>query len=311
MVDNDSSDHSVSMVTSEFPWARLIENKDNRGFAKAANQGIRGSAGRYILLLNSDTILEKKTLARFARFMEEHPDAGACGARLIMADGHVQPYLFGSDPTLSYLLRRALKRAFLARPLHDWDTEDVMEVDWASGACLMTRSDALAKAGLLDDKMFMYFEDTDLCLRMRRAGWKVYYDPTVTVTHLGGQSSRGDKERRIGILRQPALFLRKTLQSRRPPGTRAPASALPHIPEGSALMHIIIDVRTAKPHFPGIGRYVSNLVRAFSSAEQDAPVSLLGDSSVPDRGCPSRGLNLIPCGLSPFLSGSSGPYPAS
>lgn len=209
VVDNGSSDGSAAMVKKDFPSVRLIENRDNPGFSKATNQGIRASTGPYVLLLNSDTLLERETLAYLADFMDRRPEAGACGARLVMADGRVQPYLFGSDPTLSYLVRRALKRAFFAAPLHDWETRDLMEVDWASGACLMTRREALNKAGLLDEEMFMYFEDTDLCLRIRGAGWKVYYNPGVTVTHLGGQSALRDKERRSAYFVSLRYFYRK------------------------------------------------------------------------------------------------------
>jgi N-acetylglucosaminyl-diphospho-decaprenol L-rhamnosyltransferase len=208
VVDNGSSDGSVDMVKREFPSVQLVTNTTNIGFAWAANQGIRWSAGDFVLLLNSDIIVEKQTLSALMEFMKVHKDAGMCGARLMRSDGSVQPYLFGSDPTLSYLIRRGLKRLFLRKALHDWETKDIMEVDWVSGACLIARREALSAVGLLDENIFMYFEDTDLCLRARLFGWKVYYNPTATVIHLGGQSSN-DKERRKVYFESLLYFYKK------------------------------------------------------------------------------------------------------
>ncbi len=188
VVDNASSDGSSEMVMREFPMVRLIQNTTNLGFARANNQGIQASQGRYVLLLNSDTVVPEGTLASLASFMDQHPDAGACGPRLLRPDGTPQPYAFGGDPTLGYLLARGLKQLLLHRYLHDWATDTVQKVDWVSGACLLVRRQAIEQVGLLDENIFMYFEDNDWCLRMRKAGWKVYYNPRVEVIHIGGQS---------------------------------------------------------------------------------------------------------------------------
>ncbi len=188
VVDNASSDGSADMVQREFPQAHLVRNDHNLGFACATNRGIRTSQGRYVLLLNSDTRTSTGALRALAEFMESHVDAGACGPRLIRPNGEPQPYGFGGDPTPGYLIRRALSRLLLRRALHDWGTERVQKVDWVSGACVLARRTAIEQVGLLDEAMFMYFEDNDWCLRMRQAGWSVYYDPLVTVVHLGGRS---------------------------------------------------------------------------------------------------------------------------
>ena len=209
VVDNDSSDGSREMVRNSFPEVGLIENRANRGFSAATNQGIEASRGRYVLLLNSDTVMKKGAVHGLWTFMEAHPDAGVCASRLVGPDGLTQPYLFGSDPTLPYLLHRALKRALVGRPLHDWNTRDVLEVDWVSGACMVVRKEALDVTGLFDENIFMYFEDTDLCLRMRKSGWRVYYCPFVSTLHLGGQSLSADRERRAQYFKSLSYFYRK------------------------------------------------------------------------------------------------------
>jgi GT2 family glycosyltransferase len=209
VVDNGSSDGSAEMVGLEFPRTSLIRNDHNLGFAKASNQGIRASNSRYILLLNSDTIVKKNTIERLVQFMREEPDAGVCGARLLLPTGQTQPYLFGSDPTIPYLLKRAFYRFFMHRPMHDWNTENPQEVDWASGACLIVRQDAIDTAGLLDENFFMYFEDSDWCLRMRRQGWKVYYNPRAGVVHFGGQSLLKNPKAKVSYYRSLSYFYRK------------------------------------------------------------------------------------------------------
>jgi N-acetylglucosaminyl-diphospho-decaprenol L-rhamnosyltransferase len=188
VVDNASTDDSSRMVEDEFPEAHLLLNETNLGFARANNRGIQASRGRYILLLNSDTVASEEALAYLVSFMDQHPNVGACGPRLLRLDGSPQPYAFGGDPTLFYLLARGINQLLFRRYLHDWATHTIQEVDWVSGACLMARRQAIEQVGLLDENIFMYFEDNDWCLRIRKAGWKVYYNPQVSIVHIGGQS---------------------------------------------------------------------------------------------------------------------------
>lgn len=188
IVDNASTDGSVLALQEGFPQVKLIVNSSNLGFAKAANQAIMESKGRYVLLLNPDTRPLDNAIGKMIRFMEERPEAGAMGPRLVLPDGRPQPYSFGCDPTLGYLLRRGLNLLLRKGYLHDWGTDEVQEVDWLSGASLMLRRRALEETGLLDENFFLYFEDNDLCLRLRQKGWKVYFNPMVQVVHLGGES---------------------------------------------------------------------------------------------------------------------------
>jgi hypothetical protein len=188
VVDNNSHDGSPKMVQREFEGVHLIANQHNHGYAYANNQGIAMSRGRYVLLLNSDTRMPTGTLSALLAFMERFPQVGVCSPRLQHPDGKPQVFAFGNDPTPTYLLRRGLWRLAFRRSLHDWATPHTLKVDWVSGACMLVRRAAIDQAGLLDEAMFMYFEDTDWCLRFRQQGWQVCYYPRVAVIHLGGQS---------------------------------------------------------------------------------------------------------------------------
>jgi N-acetylglucosaminyl-diphospho-decaprenol L-rhamnosyltransferase len=188
VVDNGSSDGSVDAVRGKFPNVRTIQNPANQGYARASMLGFRATTGRYVLFLNSDTIVPVEALRRLVSFMEERPGVAACGPKLTKMEGTAQAFAFGRDPTLSYLLARAFAKLGLRRPLHDWETTEIQPVDWISGACLLIRRTALDQVAGFDEHIFMYFEDNDLCLRLRRAGWQVVYNPQVTIIHTMGGS---------------------------------------------------------------------------------------------------------------------------
>lgn len=196
VVDNGSADGSVAAVQNGFPHVKIIGCDRNQGYASANMIGLRASSGRYVLFLNSDTVVPSGALPRLVAFLEERPEAAACGPRLARNDGTIQAYSFGKDPTLYYLLARACARQGLRTPLHDWETAEVQNVDWISGACLLVRRKALDQVAGFDERMFMYFEDNDLCLRLRRAGWKILYNPQVTIQHIGGASLPDNTVRR-------------------------------------------------------------------------------------------------------------------
>ncbi|MGC8780041.1 MAG: glycosyltransferase family 2 protein, partial [Anaerolineae bacterium] len=197
------------MVAAEFPEVRLIRNPANLGYARANNIGIAASRGRYVLLLNSDTIVPAGALAGLLAFMDAHPQAAACSPRLLRPDGTPQPYAFGGDPTPLYLVRRGIGRLLFGRPLHDWAVARPIQVDWVSGACLLARRAAIEQVGALDEAMFMYFEDNDWCRRMRRAGWQVWYVPTVAITHIGGAGLKQNPAARRAYRESLHYFYRK------------------------------------------------------------------------------------------------------
>lgn len=194
VVDNGSADGSAEAIASR-GGVRLIANPDNRGFARAANQGIRASRGGNVLLLNNDTVVEDPTaLARAVGFLEGRPDAGAVGVRLMNADGTLQ-HSCGRFLSLWAEVRNSLPMRGLLGPREDLlrytpgDHLGTRAVDWVMGAFLLVRRDSLEAVGLLDETEFMYGEDYDLCYRLARAGWRTYYLADVAVTHLGNASA--------------------------------------------------------------------------------------------------------------------------
>jgi GT2 family glycosyltransferase len=218
VVDNGSADGSVPMVAADFPEVRLIPNGANLGFAQACNQGIRQSRGRYVLLLNPDTLLFPGTLYCMVKFLDEHPQVGALGCRIVGADGQTDYQGARRLPSIGneLLEKTGLARCFPRSRLLGgyligfWDHASSRPVETLSGACLMVRRECLAQVGLLDESFFMYCEDADLCLRLSRAGWQVYYYAKAQVVHQGGQSTQQQRDE-MGIiaLQSIARFLAK------------------------------------------------------------------------------------------------------
>ncbi len=197
VVDNASGDGSAHMVASRHPDVKLVQNRVNVGFAAACNLAFKHSDGRYFLLLNTDTIVLDDAMPAMVRFMDEHPDAGAAGCRLLNHDGSLQRSC-SPFPSLLTELFDALylsklfpgSRLFGGYAMSYWDFDAVREVDFAGGSCLIVRREAIEEVGLLDEGFFMYTEEADWCYRLWQQGWKVYYNPGVRIIHLGGQSSK-------------------------------------------------------------------------------------------------------------------------
>lgn len=213
VVDNASTDDSVAMVRSQFSWAKLIKNAKNVGFAAANNQAIHIASGRYIVLLNSDTVVHAGALATLVMFMERTPRAGACGPRLLNADGSLQhachPMLTpGREFWRLLFLERIWPRA--TYPLEAWGAVQPRQVEAIKGASLLLRRAALVQVGLLDESYFMYTEEVDLCHRLHRAGWDLWYVPQAVVTHFGEGSSRQMAETMyVQLYRSKLQFYRK------------------------------------------------------------------------------------------------------
>lgn len=195
VVDNASSDDTAAIVRREYPWATLIETGRNRGFAAANNLALRQARGRYLLLLNPDTELRPGALAALRAALERHPRAAAVGPRLVNGDGSLQfsTYRLPTPATIGweYFLRDA-RRPDDARAGRYAAADYARErpAEGLLGACILLRQEAVDEVGLLDERFVMYCEEVDWCLRLRRAGWDVWYTPAATVVHHGGRSAR-------------------------------------------------------------------------------------------------------------------------
>jgi len=208
VVDNGSRDGSVSMVRRDFPEVGLIENKENVGFAKANNMGLEVARGDYILLLNSDTKVLGDALPKLVTFLNSHPDVAVVSGRLVYPDfsdqGVARTFptplnaLFGRRSILTKLFpnNKYSKRYMVSRQNQSGEP---FEVDWVSGACLMVRKRVVEDVGQLDEKFFMYWEDADLCYRIKQKNWKIYCVPEAVVIHYEGKSGLGKNGSRLII----------------------------------------------------------------------------------------------------------------
>jgi GT2 family glycosyltransferase len=187
VVDNGSRGLTPAALRHAFPGMQLVVNRKNRGVAPARNQGMRLTRGEYIILLDDDTLVSADVFTRLLTYMDEHPDVGLCGPKLVDVQGRLQ-LSCRFFPTLTDKLARRFPFAFARYVSHavemaDWDHSCVREVDYVIGACQVIRRAALADVGLLDERIFYGPEDIDLCLRMRQAGWQVVYNPEAVVVH--------------------------------------------------------------------------------------------------------------------------------
>ncbi|MFH1568413.1 MAG: glycosyltransferase family 2 protein [Gemmatimonadota bacterium] len=223
VVDNASRDGSPEMVRARFPETRLICNDRNLGFAAANNQAFRQARGRYVLLLNSDTIVRPDTLRTLVGFLDQHPEAGAAGCKILNPDGSLQLESRRGFPTPAAALYKLSglsrlfpgSRRFGQYNLTYLDPEEVAEVDALSGSCMMVRREVLQQVGQLDEAYFMYGEDLDWCYRMRQAGWRIYYVPHTEIIHFRGESGRPEPMRiQFRKSRAMAIFVQRHMRHR-------------------------------------------------------------------------------------------------
>ncbi len=198
VVDNSSADDTVARLRARpYPWLRVVSHPRNAGFAVASNIGLRSLDGDYALLLNPDTELAPTTLDAMVSFMELHPEAAVVTPRLVLPDGSLDAACHRGFPTpwasFTYLagLERAFPRHRWFNGYHRWDRplDRAHEIDAPSGAFMLIRRRVLDEIGLLDERFFMYTEDVDFCLRARKAGYRVYYDPSETALHVKGTTT--------------------------------------------------------------------------------------------------------------------------
>jgi len=208
VVDNASSDDTMTNLPPRYPWVRFIANDENVGFARANNLAIRQAQGQYVLLLNPDTTVGEHTLREAVSFMDAHPEAGGAGVKMHNEDGTVAPESRRAIPTpwVSALKMLGFTRRYYMSHL-PWDEPCQIEV--ISGAFCLLRHDALREVGLLDEDFFMYGEDIDLSYRLLKGGWQNWYLP-LPIVHYKGKSTRKTDYRYVHVFYQAMLiFFRK------------------------------------------------------------------------------------------------------
>ena len=195
VVDNASVDDSLSKLKEYFKdKVKFIASKSNNGFAAGNNQALKIVDSKYILLLNSDTIVWQNTLEDIYNFMENNPDVGACGCQVLLEDNTLDKACKRSFPNVKNSFFRLFHVPTKSRNdnynLDDLDDNGVYEIDCLTGAFIFTRKKVLDGIGLLDETFFMYGEDIDLCYRIKKAGWKIIYYGKDKITHFKGASSK-------------------------------------------------------------------------------------------------------------------------
>lgn len=205
VVDNNSTDNSLEILEKEFPGVSVIANSKNYGFAKGANIGMKQARGEFVLLLNPDTLVSECAITSMLEYMQSHPEAGILGPQLQDPDGSLQ-HSCRSFPTWSvYFSNRQslLNRLF---PSNKWsnkyllkqiDHNQIQEVDWITGCCLLMRKKTLEEIDYLDEDFFMYIEDVDIARRAKAKNWKVVYFPQARLIHY---KSKSVLQNRLGML---------------------------------------------------------------------------------------------------------------
>jgi len=215
-VDNASEDGSVEMVKEHFSDVRIIENDENKGFIKANNQGIEVSKGRYVLLLNSDTILLSNAIEKTVEFADANPEAAVVGCKVLNPDRTLQrtcfmyPSILNTFLAATYLYKIFPKSRFFGRErMTWWDFDEPREVETICGCFSLVRKEAIDQVGLMDERYFVYGDDPDWCYRFKKNGWKVMYTPDAQIIHYGGQTTgQMRREFRLQLHGSELIFMR-------------------------------------------------------------------------------------------------------
>jgi GT2 family glycosyltransferase len=216
VVDNASSDGSAEMVRREFPWVTLVDPKANLGFGRANNLAYRHSTGRWVLLLNPDTVVLDRAIEKLVRFADAHPEAGAVGGRTLKKDGvSLERSCCWGSPGLWPLFCKSLglhiifknSSIFNREAMDYWQRDSVREVGVITGCCLMIRREVYEQTGGFDDHFFMYAEETDLCWRIRKTGGRLVFCPEAQIIHLVGESAKKATSNRLFHINRALLKL--------------------------------------------------------------------------------------------------------
>ena len=214
IVDNESSTSSMQLLQEYCPQTTIIANRENSGFGRGNNIGFHHARGRFLFLINSDAVLVGDCLTDMADFLKGHPEAAMVGPQVFLPDGSRQPKICGNTPTLRRLWNDALllsslfPRCRFFQGIHrDHIVHAITEVGWISGVCMLIRREFFERTGGFNPDFFLYAEDIDLCLRIRRDGGVIYHMRTACIVHQLGASSIDEKKKIINSVQQQQNFL--------------------------------------------------------------------------------------------------------
>lgn len=213
VVDNGSRDGSPELINQKYPEVKLIKNTENRGYAWANNQAIKAAGGEYILLLNTDTAVRPGVFFELLKILRSDKNAGAVGPLLYFDESKYQVSFGNKVDFIHEMLQKSILNFVYKRRLRSLSQN--LYVGWLSGACMMIAKRALEEVGLFDDNFFLYFEDIDLCYRLRKKKYKLIFTPLVKVYHKGGGSSAADSLRNRFFYRQSQLYFYRKHNSKR------------------------------------------------------------------------------------------------
>lgn len=211
VVDNASTDGSVEVVREQYPQIRIIQNEKNLGFAAGNNKALRVIQGKYALLLSTDTVLTDGAVSKLYRLMEERQDVAMSCGQLLNRDGSKQNSIANFPSPLSLLCNETILRLLFPKkfPSKRQEYTEPVSVDSCIGACLLVRKKAMDEVGLLDERYFVFMEETDWALSMHRAGWKSCFVPDAKIYHLQGQSAGHNVKARIMFYRSRYAYFKK------------------------------------------------------------------------------------------------------
>lgn len=212
IVDNASADGSVKAIRSRYPDINVIENKENLGFAIANNLALNQMNGQYALLLNTDALLTENAVRALYDFMESRPNAAIACGQLLNHDGSKQNSIANFPSLASLMLNETLLRVIFPNkyPSKRREYSSPIEIESCIGACMIVRKSSLDEVGMFDEDYFFFFEETDLAYRMKQAGWKTYFIPTVRIFHAQGKSVGTGANSRIMFYRSRYIYVKKS-----------------------------------------------------------------------------------------------------
>jgi len=214
-VDNASEDGSVEMVLKEFPEVKILENGKNEGFIKASNQGIEISKGRYVLLLNSDTVILDNAVEKMVKFADSHPNAAVVGCKVFTPKEILQRTCFMYPSCLNMLLSATYLNKLLPQSkffgrerMTWWDYNDTREVEVICGVCSLVRKEAIEQVGLMDELYFVYGDDPDWCYRFKKNIWQILFTPNAKIIHFGDETRRPPREFMLQLYGSKLIFMK-------------------------------------------------------------------------------------------------------